>query len=60
MKEIFLHKEDIPKSCFDCKFADDNSDFPNIWCSCTDELVNDGKDDITKMRHKTCPLRLLK
>ncbi len=56
MKEVFLHNEDIPKSCSECSFTDDNSDFPNIWCNCMGELVNDGEEDITETRHRSCPL----
>lgn len=59
MIEIFLNKKDMPKSCLDCKFTDGISDFPNIWCNCTYEIVNDGEEDITEKRHKTCPLKVL-
>ncbi len=59
INEVYLHEKDIPKSCFECKFTDDSSDFPNIWCNCTGELVNDGEEDITEKRHKTCPIRSL-
>lgn len=60
MREVFLHKEDIPKSCFDCTFTDDNTDFPNVYCNITCELVNDGEQDIIEERHSTCPIKEIK
>lgn len=55
--EAFLHKKDMPKSCFGCPLADYSSDFPNVYCNATYELINDGEQDITEERHSTCPLK---
>lgn len=60
--EVFLHKNDIPKSCKDCCFKSDYSDFNNIfcdiiYCNITRKIVNNGGCEFESERHKDCPLK---
>jgi len=59
MKEIFIHKEDLPKSCFDCPFYDGDSDFPNMFCDVNCELLDSYKVDISTDRHENCPIKII-
>lgn len=54
--KLYLHKSEIPKSCFECPLNDHTSDFPNIYCNITNEIIND-QENILDTRHSTCPLK---
>lgn len=58
MKFWYLVESNMPKSCDKCPLKDLYSDFPNIYCNATNELINDG-EDLEEGRHSTCPLRIL-
>lgn len=58
MTEIYLNKYEMPNSCDECRFTDRTSEFPNVVCNITNELVNDD-EDFEYERHSTCPLRVL-
>lgn len=58
MKEIFLHKEDLPASCNDCPFMDATTDFPNFFCNVTSELLDSHEVDIFEERHENCPIKV--
>lgn len=59
MREIFVREKEMPQNCDKCPLKDLYSDFPNVYCNVTDELINDG-EDIDEKRHSTCPLKILK
>lgn len=58
MKNIAMVEVEVPQSCDKCPFIDLFSDFPNVYCDITSELINDG-EEINEQRHSTCPLRLM-
>ena len=58
MKEIFVHREDMPKGCFHCPFIDTASDFPNFFCNVTCDLLPD-EVDIDKERPENCPIKIV-
>ena len=59
MKEIFVHREDLPESCFQCPFMDSSSDFPNMFCNVTNELCDSNEVDITEERNENCPIKII-
>ncbi len=59
MKEVFIHREDLPKSCLDCPFSDTSSDFPNMFCNVTSDLCDSHREDPTEERNRDCPIRII-
>lgn len=59
MKEIFIHREDLPESCLECPFMDSSSDFPNMFCNVTSELCDSYKVDVTEERNENCPIKIV-
>ena len=58
MKEIFIHKEDLPGSCNACPFMDGTTDFPNFFCNVTSDLLDSHDVDIFEERHENCPIKV--
>lgn len=57
MKEIFLHKEDIPKNCVDCSFNWEEYWTMKDYCSITGDEVDCVNEN--KNRPQNCPLVVL-
>lgn len=61
--EVFLHKEDMPKSCTNCRFTFD-MDY-RLYCLINNCVVYDsncvpkGQENVQDNRHSTCPLKII-
>lgn len=67
MKEVFLHKADMPKSCRECTFKEVKCTLKAVVCHLSGDVFSAfiyDKDyhtlfDYTKSRWKSCPLKPL-
>lgn len=61
MKDVFLNKNDIPKSCSDCPFSKKKYGvFDNpIICCITENIIREHTDDkcVETNRYSACPLK---
>lgn len=59
MKEVFLHKEDMPKSFADYSFALENNWTYKDYCQAGNDVGEVDTVNEKDNRHKNCSLRIL-
>lgn len=59
ISKLYLLENEIPENCYECPLKEDYTDFPNIYCEVTGNIINNCGEDTSEKRHSNCPLRAL-